>query len=265
MKLTRLSTLLLALALAAPSAPARSRPAPPQGEREPAVPRPRGRAALLLPRRHGVGALPPAEPRGGGPLPAGSRAEGLHRGPGGGARRARRALRPQPLRSPAPPRQRPRAAGREGGPRERLLGPRRLRGREGQRARPLRRLPAHVGRQVEQEVGQGPRDLHRGERGRLRGVARSALPGPRGDLDPRRRSAGGDGGPRGDPAGDGARAAEGRRRGPPHRRSTRRAGAARRCRSTTRTGSTSTCGRTATSPSSRAATTRRAPTTTVSR
>ena len=47
----------------------------------------------------------------------------------------------------------PDAAGREGGPRERLLGPRRLRGREGQRARPLRRLPAHVGRQVEQEVG----------------------------------------------------------------------------------------------------------------
>ena len=64
--------------------------------------------------------------------------------------------------------------------------------------------------------GVGPRDLHRRERGRLRGVARAALPGPRGDLDPRRRPAGGDRGPQGDPPGDGARPSQGRRRGPPH-------------------------------------------------
>ena len=171
---------------------------------------------VLLPRGHGLGALSPAEPRGGRPLPPGSRAEGLHRDPGGGARRARRARRPEPLRAPAAPRQRPRAAGREGGPRQRLLGPRRLRGREGQRARAYRRLPAHLGRQVEQEVGRRARDLHPGERGRLRGVAGAALPRPRGDLDPRRRPAGGDRGPQGDPPGDGARPAQGRRRGPPH-------------------------------------------------
>ena len=160
---------------------------------------------------------------------------------------------------------RPHAAGRPGGPGQRLLGPRRLRRREGQRARAHDRLPPHVGRQVEQEVGHGPRDLHRRERGRLRGVAGAALPRPRGHLDPRRRPAGGDRGPQGDPPGDGARPAQGRRRSPPDDACTRRAGAAPPSRSTTTTGSTSTCGRTATSPSSPGATTRRGPTTTACR
>ena len=105
--------------------------------------------------------------------------QGLHRDPGGGAGRARRARGPEPLRAPSPPRQRPRAPGREGGPGQRLLGPRRLRRREGERAGSLRRLPADVGRQVEQEVGRRARDLHRRERGRLRRVAGAALPRPR--------------------------------------------------------------------------------------
>ena len=70
-----------------------------------------------------------------------------------------------------------------------------------------------VGRQVEQEVGRRARDLHRRERGRLRGVAGPALPRPRDDLDPRRRPAGGDRGPQGDPAGDGARPSQRRWRG----------------------------------------------------
>ena len=130
---------------------------------------------------------------------------------------------------------------------------------------PLRRLPAHVGRQVEQEVGHGSRGLHHRERGRLRGVAGPALPRPRGDLDPRRRPAGGDRGPQGDPPGDGARPSQGRWRGPPHDVPPHGRQRLLGARSTTRTGSTSTCGRTATSPSSPGATTRRAPTTTARR
>ena len=146
---------------------------------------------------------------------AGPRAQGLHRHPGGGARRARRARRPESLRAPAAGRQRSRAAGREGGPGERLLGPRGLHRREGQLARALRRLPADVGRQVEQEVGRRARDLHRRERGRLRRVAGPALPRQRRHLDPRRRPAGRDRGPEGDHPRDGARPAQGRRRRAP--------------------------------------------------
>ena len=83
-------------------------------------------------------------------------------------------------------RQRSRAAERG------LLRARGLDRRARQRARPLRRPAADVGRQVEQEVGRRARDLHAGERRGVRRVDRPPLQGRRHRLDPRRRSAGRD-------------------------------------------------------------------------
>ena len=74
--------------------------------------------------------------RGGGALPGQPRQAGLHRDPGRRDRRARRPHRPQPLRPPAAGRPRPGPAGRQGRPGQRLLGPRRLHRRPGQRQGP---------------------------------------------------------------------------------------------------------------------------------
>ena len=120
------------------------------------------------------------EPRGGGPLPGEPGAQGLHRHPGRRAGRARRARR----------RRTPTAIGRcvdddptrpdvKDGPDNDYWDHVDYIVEQGQRARALRRLPADLGRQVEQEVGRGPRDLHAAERGGLRRVARAALPRPR--------------------------------------------------------------------------------------
>ena len=140
---------ILTLALALPAAAAPQ----PQGLRRPPLPRPRRRDSLLLPGRHRLGALPPPGPRGGHPLPGRPGLEGLHRDPGRGPGGARRAQHPEPLRLHPADRQRPLAARREARPRQRLLGPRRLdRGRR-QRARPDHWPAAHLGRQVEPQVG----------------------------------------------------------------------------------------------------------------
>ena len=179
------------------------------GLREHALPGHRGRAPVLLAGRHGVGAVSPADPRGGGALPAQPRRAALHRHPGRRAGRARRARRSEPVRRAAADRSRPDQAERA------LLRARRLDRRQGQRPRALRRAAADVGRQVEQEVGRRPRDLHAGERRDLRRVARPALSRRGHRLDPRRRSAGRERRAPGHHRGDGARPARRRRRGPP--------------------------------------------------
>ena len=206
--------------------------------------------AVLLAGRHRLGAVPPAEPRGGGPLPAEPRRAALHRHPGGRAGRARR-----------PERRRTRTATRpldeqRSGPAERgVLRARRLDRGARQRARALRRHAADLGRQVEQEVGRRPGDLHAGERRGLRRVAGPRYKDAGIDLDSRRRSAGrNDSAPR-HHARDGARPARGATAARTSSPFIPPAAAARRPGSTTTTGSTSTCARTATSPSSPAATT----------
>ena len=120
--------------------------------------------------------------------------------------------------------------GREGWPGQRLLGSRGLHRGQGGPPRALHRLPADLGRQVEQQVGRRPGDLHAAERGALRRVARPALQGHAGHhLDSRRRPAGRDRRAEGDHPRDGARPARrGRRRAPDDVPSDRRHRAPRR-------------------------------------
>ena len=84
-------------------------------------------------------------------------------------------------------------------------------------------FPAHLGRQVESQVGPGAGDLHAAKRRGLRRVAGTPLQGRRAHLDPGWRPSGGDCRPAGDHPGHGARPAPRRRRHapdhlPPHRR-----------------------------------------------
>ena len=65
-------TIALALCLTVATAPPRRPLAAAEGQRQPAVPRHRGRHAVLLPRRHRLGAVPPPQPRGGRALPRGT-------------------------------------------------------------------------------------------------------------------------------------------------------------------------------------------------
>ena len=130
-----------------------------------------------------------------------------------------------------------------------LLRARGLDRRESQRARPVRRVPADLGRQVEQEVGRRARRSSRPQTPQRYGEwLGPALQGRRPHLDPRRRSAGRDRSAqraiiramaRGLRAGDGG--AHLITFHPP-------AATDRRSGSTTTTGSTSTCGRTAMPP-----------------
>ena len=134
-------------------------------------PRPGGRPALLLPRRHRVVALPPADPRGGRPLPPQPRGEGLHRGPGRRPLGERRPAHAERLRRAAARRERPAPAERG------VLRPRRLGRRPRGRAGPHRRPAPHLGRQVAQPAERArPEGLpRRRHRPRLRALHRPAL------------------------------------------------------------------------------------------
>ena len=160
------------LGAGAPAKPERA--TPPPHLREPSLPGHRGGPAVLLSRRHGVGAVPPAHSRGRGRTSRTAR-RGLHgrsrrwRWPSSTASTTPNAYGHRPLldRDPATPDVR--------------TGPTTTTGTTStsswtrQRARPLHRLPAHVGRQVEHQNAARTEDLHARECRGLWRMARQAL------------------------------------------------------------------------------------------
>ena len=176
---------------------------------EPPLPDRPGWQAVLLPRRHGLGTVPPASIARRPTLSPRPRREAVHGDPGGRPGRARRAGRAQPLRPPA--------AGEQGpGPARRgLLPARRLTWSTVpmSSAWSIGMLPTWGDKWNKSRARAG--DLHARERGVLRRVPRQALQGQADHLDPRRRPPRRERPAEGDHPGDGRRPEEGRRRPPP--------------------------------------------------
>ena len=166
-------------------APARpERATPPSRLRQQALPCDRRWPAVLLARRHGVGALSPAHARGCRSLPHNRAALRFTVDPGGRAGRVRWPRHAERVRPSAADQQRPGHARRQDGPDNDYWDHVDFVVAEARRARAVRRAAADLGRQVESAEGGGPGGVH------ARRTPRHTAPGSAAAIATRRTSSG---------------------------------------------------------------------------